>query len=434
MAATGPASVVGDVDNATRLRRATKRRQSRGGWLVALVILLAVLAATAGWWFGSGPGSLVAVAGCRDPDVRRGAGAARRGLARRASSRARTASTSPAGQVIGTDPPSGSRVEKDSEVKVLVSLGPAEVQVESLAGKTEAEARGILESNVIAVAEQNDQYFTDAAAGVVVGMTLAPADGAEPFACGEGCTAHQGDSATLWVSLGPVPDVTGESEGSARSTLEGLQLVVADPSATEASDAVEEGRVIRMNGRDDGGWLRPGDTVTLVVSTGPPLFAVPELVGLTLARGTGCRRRGRLHDRLRRRSGRLPRPVHRGRGRRIPTRGETASAESGHRDLAADRSPRSDPSAPTSCAQRNAPVGTVHSRSLTHWNGVPFKARRTRAARALQSAFQIERQRSGSPGIRRPRRAEPASGRSSHRWRSTRWSSPRYSRSRRASG
>ncbi len=59
--ATGPASVVGDVDNATRLRRATKRRQSRGGWLVALVILLAALAATAGWWFGSGPGSLVAV-------------------------------------------------------------------------------------------------------------------------------------------------------------------------------------------------------------------------------------------------------------------------------------------------------------------------------------------------------------------------------------
>ncbi len=85
------------------------------------------------------------------------------------------------------------------------------------------------------------------------------------------------------MSLGPVPDVTGESEGSARSTLEGLQLVVADPSATEASDSVEEGRVIRMNGRDDGGWLRPGDTVTLVVSTGPPLFAVPELVGLTLA-------------------------------------------------------------------------------------------------------------------------------------------------------
>ena len=111
----------------------------------------------------------------------------------------------PIGQVIGTDPPSGARVEKDSEVAVLVSLGPAEVQIESLSGRTETEARGILESNVISVAEQNEQFFTDAAAGVVVGMTLIPADGSEPFACSEGCTAHQGDTATLWVCSARYP-------------------------------------------------------------------------------------------------------------------------------------------------------------------------------------------------------------------------------------
>ena len=68
-----------------------------------------------------------------------------------------------------------------------------------------------------------------------------------------------------------------------RSTLEGLQLVVADPSQTEASDSVEEGDVIRMIGKEDGTWLRPGDTVTLVISTGPPLFPVPDLSGKTLA-------------------------------------------------------------------------------------------------------------------------------------------------------
>ena len=46
---------------------------------------------------------------------------------------------------------------------------------------------------------------------------------------------------------------------------------------------MDEGRVIRVIGKDDGGWLAPGDTVTLVVSTGPPLFAIPDLVGMTLA-------------------------------------------------------------------------------------------------------------------------------------------------------
>jgi beta-lactam-binding protein with PASTA domain/tRNA A-37 threonylcarbamoyl transferase component Bud32 len=281
MSATGPASVIADVDNASRLRRATKRRQSRGGWLIALVILLAALAATAGWWFGSGPGSLIPVqdvSGLTFADAQ--AQLAEDSLI--AVEQGENSLDVPIGQVIGTDPPSGARVEQNSEVTVLVSLGPAEVQVESLSGRTETEARGILESHVISVAEQNEQFFTDAAAGVVVGMTLTPADGSEPFVCSEGCTAHQGDTAALWVSLGPVPDVTGESEGSARSTLEGLQLVVGE-SLTEPSDSVEEGSVIRMNGRDDGGWLRPGDTVTLVVSTGPPLFEVPDLVGMTLA-------------------------------------------------------------------------------------------------------------------------------------------------------
>jgi serine/threonine-protein kinase len=107
---------------------------------------------------------------------------------------------------------------------------------------------------------------------------VTPAGGGEPFACGDGCAARQGDSAQLWVSLGPTPDVVGKTEGAARSELEGANLVVADESLFEASESVEEGRVIRAVGPDEE-WMRPGDTVTLVVSTGPPLFEVPDVVG-----------------------------------------------------------------------------------------------------------------------------------------------------------
>src|SRR5690606_37979357 len=49
------------VDNATRLRRRTARRRSTGAALLTVVLLLAVLAGGVGWWFGSGPGSLIAV-------------------------------------------------------------------------------------------------------------------------------------------------------------------------------------------------------------------------------------------------------------------------------------------------------------------------------------------------------------------------------------
>src|SRR3546814_3156160 len=61
--ATAPTPVE-ESDNGARLRARTKRRATKGAWLFTLVLLLAALAGGAGWWFGSGPGSLVAV-----PDV-----------------------------------------------------------------------------------------------------------------------------------------------------------------------------------------------------------------------------------------------------------------------------------------------------------------------------------------------------------------------------
>src|SRR5690349_14970517 len=54
-AITGPMAAIDDVDNASRLRTEMRKRARKGGWLFALVVVLAVLAAAVGWWFGSGP-------------------------------------------------------------------------------------------------------------------------------------------------------------------------------------------------------------------------------------------------------------------------------------------------------------------------------------------------------------------------------------------
>ena len=139
---------------------------------------------------------------------------------------------------------------------------------------------------------------------------LAPADGSEPYACGEGCPAHQGDKATLWVSLGTIPDVAGQSADAARSTLQGMNLVVAEDQ-TEASDTVPAGQVIRLI-RPDDGWLKPGETVTLVVSSGPPLFAIPDLSGKTLAQARDAAAAAGFTIDVRRVLGWRPRPVHEG--------------------------------------------------------------------------------------------------------------------------
>lgn len=278
---TGPTTAMGDVDNAGRLRRATQRRRTRGAWLLIAVLLLATLAGGLGWYFGSGPGSLVAVADVSGMTYEEASARLQQDTLV-AVQQGESSLDVAAGLVIRTDPPQGSRVDREAQVNVFVSLGPAEATFTSFAGMSETDARSVLSEQSVQTVDENTEFFTDDAAGTVVNVSIRPAgapeDGSQDVACFEGCVVHQGDTARLSVSVGPVPDVVDQSEGSARSALEGVGLVVAEESATEASDAIEEGRVIRVSGPEGRSW-QPNDTVTLVVSTGPPLFEVPNVVG-----------------------------------------------------------------------------------------------------------------------------------------------------------
>lgn len=274
---TGPTLAVEEVDNATRLRSATRRRRARGAWVAALVIVLAALAAGVGWWFGSGPGSMVAVA---DVSGLSFADAEQR-LAQDslvAVERGESSLEVEAGLAIRTDPSSGTRVDKDAEVVVLISLGPAEAQLPKMVGKTKGEVAGILDAQEIAV-DGERTFYTDTPADGIVGVMIHPSDGSDDVPCGDGCTVHQGDTATMWVSLGPLPSVRGQEVDAARATLTDAQLEVTDDVIEQASDDIAKGLVIGTTEREGGNWWRPGDKITLIVSTGPPLFEVPDVVG-----------------------------------------------------------------------------------------------------------------------------------------------------------
>ncbi len=267
-----PAAAVDDHDNATRLRARTRRRTSRGAWMVVLVLLLAAAAAGTGWWFGSGPGSLVAV-----PDVaQRSYADAEQLLALeqlQAQSQDVTDFDIPAGRTVGSDPAAGQRIDKDSVVTVFVSIGPATHQIEGLGGRSADEARALLGDARVDVGEDASE-FTDAAAGSVLGVTITPRSGAEAFACTDGCTVYEGDSASMLVSLGPIPEVVGLTQGQAERALSDAGL---DSTATEEySNSVASGDVISYDARPGGGNWRPGDSVTLRVSIGPRPVQIPE--------------------------------------------------------------------------------------------------------------------------------------------------------------
>jgi eukaryotic-like serine/threonine-protein kinase len=279
---TGPTAAVDDRDNAVRLRARSRRRAARGAWLVALVLLLASVAGATGWWFGSGPGSLVVVPtvqGLTFPDAESALG--EQSLA--AVPEEVYSLDVPVGQALGTAPEAGVRVDRDSTVTVQISLGPRPQAIEALTGRAADEVRSVLAGVNIGVTDPDAQEFTDDAAGTVLGATrTARADGAQSD-CSQGCDAFEGDTVSLLVSAGPVPGVSGASVSEASNRLSGVNLQVAGDTIEQSSDSVDEGRVIGIASRDGGGNWRPGDTVTLIVSTGPPLFPVPDVEGETLA-------------------------------------------------------------------------------------------------------------------------------------------------------
>ncbi|WP_127818591.1 PASTA domain-containing protein, partial [Microbacterium sp. CPCC 204701] len=278
--ATGPTSGLEEVDNATRLRAAVKRRRAKGGWLVAVVFLLAALAAGLGWWFGSGPGSMVAVADVSGMTFEAAAAELEQDTLIAVRQDANSLDI-PVGHVISTDPSAGMRVERDSEVTVMVSLGPADATFPKLNGLTEEDVRAQLTAQHVAPGE-SAKYYTDGPAGTVVYVVVHPAAGGDDIECGEGCTAHQGDSASLGVSLGPLPSVVGEPVDDATRILAEAGITIAGQTEEYSAD-IAEGSVIRMTEREPAGWWREGDSTTLIVSLGPPPIEVPNVVGDNLA-------------------------------------------------------------------------------------------------------------------------------------------------------
>ncbi|ALJ20821.1 serine/threonine protein kinase [Microbacterium sp. No. 7] len=271
--------VTTETDHATRLRGRMRRRAVKGGWLFTLVLLLALLAGGAGWWYGSGPGSLVAI-----PDVtgltaeQAAAELAERGLV--AVPGEENSLDVPPGTVIRTDPDIGVRLDKNATVTVIASIGPATRQIPELWGTQRDRVVSLLEEIHITIPGEDSVYFSNTERGSVIGAWIVPAEG-DSYNCTNGCSALEGSTAELETSLGPLPSVEGSTAEEAADALG--QVGVSTEVAEEYSDDVEKGRVIRVADRADGGLFRPGDTVTVVVSLGPELFAVPDVLGESVA-------------------------------------------------------------------------------------------------------------------------------------------------------
>jgi serine/threonine-protein kinase len=250
-------------DGFVKLKKANRRS---GRWLVILTLLAIFASSGAGWWFASGPGgqAIVPELEGRSLEV---AISALEPMGLTVIEQQEHDAQVPVGFVIRTEPTAGTRVFKQSEVTVFISLGPKQVLVPESLGLNLEQATKLLESTGL-IAGNVSSFFGLAEAGQVLA-----------FSKPTGTSLAEGSVVDLRVSLGPLPDVVGDEFSQAIQTLEAVGLTVT--SLEVFNDDVAAGRIVSITASSDP--LPESGSVTLNVSKGPEFVTLPNVVGETVA-------------------------------------------------------------------------------------------------------------------------------------------------------
>ena len=250
--------------------RPRPRRSRRGPVLLAVVVTLAVLAALGGWYFGiarytATPGILNLSASAARAKLDEA------GLGMKVERQAYSETVN-RGFVISTDPSPGDRVLKDGTVGAVVSRGPERHEVPDVGGQSLDDAQAALDDAKLEYGDPVQRFNERIAKGRVITTDPKP-----------GTSLPRGTAVDVVLSRGPrpidVPDYTGKPADRAAVSLDKLGFEV---DSTEVnSDTVPTGRVISQS--PDSGTGQKGDVVSLVVSKGPVMVEVPDVVRMGLA-------------------------------------------------------------------------------------------------------------------------------------------------------
>ena len=161
------------------------------------------------------------------------------------------------GLVISQDPPADSKRPEGTKVNLEFSQGTKMVSVPDLTNMTSDQAR-----------EELQKYGLIPSAGTAEYSDTVEKDHVARQSPAVGESVAEGTTVEYYLSLGPegteVPYVVGQSEGDATATLENKGFHVSVEQRTSDEPA---GTVISQT--PSSGLLKEGDTVNIVVSTGP---------------------------------------------------------------------------------------------------------------------------------------------------------------------
>jgi eukaryotic-like serine/threonine-protein kinase len=164
--------------------------------------------------------------------------------------------TVPAGSVISTNPPSGTKRAKGSAVQLVVSSGKPLVPIPPLVGDTPSVAGQALGAIGLKVGSQVDEASTSVQAGEVT-RTSPP----------QGSQVPLGSSVTVFVSTGvpqvSVPDLTNDTEAQANAALQANGLV-GNFTTTSVTSSSRNG-IVQSQSPQANTNVNKGSTVNVVI-------------------------------------------------------------------------------------------------------------------------------------------------------------------------
>ncbi|HLI35995.1 MAG TPA: Stk1 family PASTA domain-containing Ser/Thr kinase [Streptosporangiaceae bacterium] len=251
-------------------RRGGPRRLLRGYGrvLAGLALAIAVIAAAGGWLLARGADvTIPPVSGMtvQAATVKlRGDGFAVRAGTPVADNRV------PKGMVVRTVPAAGSRAPTGTAITLVASAGPVMIKIPVVAGQPLARARAVLRGAGLTV---SGHVRTAVSPSVGAGLVI----GTQP---GAGTSWPQLRPVTILLSEGPpLPDFAGQNVQAAQQWAQGHGVtlnVQQHPSGSQPP-----GTVIGQSPAA-GTPVRPGETLTVVVSSGPQQVTIPDVTGMSV--------------------------------------------------------------------------------------------------------------------------------------------------------
>jgi serine/threonine-protein kinase len=243
-------------------------QKRRGLKLLITTLLVILLGGGAGWWFSSGPGGLNVIPNLSsrttdEAQITLSTLNANIAIAEESSA------TVAKGLVIRTDPAAGSFFFGGT-ITVYVSSGPSLVAAPDLRGLNVAEATAEIIKSGFTLGDVTS-VFNEAPLGEVFDYLGA-----------DGNKIPETSKINISVSLGALPVVAGVDQETAVAAIQAVGLKINEINE-DYSDTVPAGQVISLVPQTEP--LGKDGTVNLIVSKGPNIVTVPNMIGQTVLAG-----------------------------------------------------------------------------------------------------------------------------------------------------